>query len=456
MQEPLRVGRFPAAERMEKEEKMNAEKTMPATAARGAGAVKTPPYAWLILAVVFLASCSVPINMFKVPPIAPVLMQAFGLDVSTFGWLMTSFTVVSIILAFPAAGIVNRFGIKRVMIVALISVIVGSLLGTFSAGNAAVLLVSRFIEGVGMGVFGVTAPSALTAWFPKRRLGLAIGVWSMWMPLGSTVMLNLAPALCGDGNWQAVWWAGTVYTIIALVLVVFLYHAPSAEQVRMAGNDTEISAEESKSLNVRLPRVAIMSICLIGVAFMLDNITKNGSFNTYYPTFLMEAKGMDMAAAGLVTSITTFLGAAASPLSGFISDKLGDRKWMVVVGTVMLFVAFIWAFSWTTDAGLWFVVVVAGIFSSVLATVVVAAVPDIMGPSVRGQNLGLAVLACANGIGSAIGGVALGYLVPEFGWSTGSHILFLPILAVATVLLIVAKWNNRNAFAEANGGIEKA
>lgn len=30
---------------------------------------KTPPYAWVILIVVFLASCSVPINMFKVPPI---------------------------------------------------------------------------------------------------------------------------------------------------------------------------------------------------------------------------------------------------------------------------------------------------------------------------------------------------------------------------------------------------
>lgn len=243
-------------------------------------------------------------------------MQAFGLDVSTFGWLMTSFTVVSIILAFPAAGIVNKFGIKRVMIVALASVTMGSLIGTFSNGNAAVLLFSRFIEGIGMGVFGVSAPSALTAWFPKRRLGLAIGVWSMWMPLGSTVMLNLAPALCGDSNWQAVWWAGTIYTVIVLLMVVFLYHSPNAEQVRMAGNDDSISAEQTKQLNVRIPKIAIISICLIGVAFLLDNITKNGSFNTYYPTFLMEAKGMDMTAAGLITSVTTFLGAAGIPSLG--------------------------------------------------------------------------------------------------------------------------------------------
>ena len=411
---------------------------------------KTPPYAWAILAVVFLASCAVPFNMFKVPPIAPVLMQAFGLDVSTFGWLMTSFTVVSIILAFPAAGIVNRFGIKNVMIIALACMIAGSLVGTFSGGSAAVLLVSRFIEGIGMGVFGVSAPSALTAWFPKRRLGLAVGVWSMWMPLGSTVMLNLAPALCGESNWQAVWWAGTIYSVIVLLLVVFLYRSPSAEQQKMTGNDKTISAQQSKALKVRLPKVAIVSIVLIGIAFMLDNITKNGSFNTYYPTFLMEEKGMDMAAAAFVTSVTTFLGAAASPLSGFISDRLGDRKWFVVIGTAMLFIAFIWAFAWTTDLGLWFVVIVAGIFSSVLATVVIAAVPDIMGPSERGQNIGLAVCACANGIGSAIGGVALGYMVPVFGWATGSRILFLPILAIATVLLIVAKWNNRAAFAAAN------
>lgn len=413
--------------------------------------VKTPPYAWVILAVVFLASCVVPINMFKVPPIAPVLMGAFGFDVSTFGWLMTSFTVVSIIMAFPAAGIVNKFGIKKVLLVAIGFVIVGSLIGTFSGGNAAVLLFSRFVEGVAMGFVGVVAPAALISWFPKKRLGFAMGVWSMWMPLASTVMLNLAPALCGDGNWQAVWWAGTIYAAVVFVLFAVLYKSPTAEQVKMAGNDTDISVEQSQAHAVKVPRIAYVSMIIIGVAFLLDNITKNGSFNTYYPTFLIEAKGMDMAAASFITSITTFLGAAASPISGAISDKLGNRKWLVVLGTAMLFISFIWAFAWTTDLGLWFVVIVAGVFSSVLATVVMAAVPEIMGPSAKAQNFGMATLACANGIGSAIGGVALGYMVPMFGWATGSRVLFLPILAVALAMLLIAKWDNRAACAEANG-----
>lgn len=404
---------------------------------------KTPRYAWVILAVVFLASCAVPFNMFKVPPIAPVLMGAFGLDVTTFGWLMTAFTVVSIILAFPAAGIVNKIGIKNVVLVALACMVVGSLIGTFSNGSAAMLLFSRFVEGLGMGFFGVVAPSALTAWFPRKRLGLAIGVWSMWMPLGSTVMLNLAPALCGDGNWQAVWWAGTIYTLVVLVLFALFFKMPSAEDLKMSGNTA--AAPQAAVAKLKVPSVVLVSLVLVGAAFALDNITKNGSFNTYYPTFLQEVKGMDAAAAGLVTSVTTFLGAAASPISGAISDKLNDRKWMVAIATAMLFVAFIWAFAWEGQIGLWFVVIVAGIFSSVLATVAVAAVPEICGDDVRLQNYGLATFAFANGVGSAIGGVALGWIVPSLGWATGSRVLFLPILALAFILIVIAKWDNRVA-----------
>lgn len=412
---------------------------------------RTPAYAWVILLVTFLASFSVPMNQFKVPPITPVLMQAFGFDVTTFGWLMTAFTVMGIVTAFPAAAIVNKFGNKKVTLAAVGCVIVGSVIGTFSAGNAAVMLFSRFVEGIGFGIFGIVAPAILVEWFPKKRLGLAVGVWSMWMPLGSTVMLNLAPALCGSGNWQAVWWAGTIFAVIAFVLFAVFYKHPTAEQVHMAGNDVHVKESSSAGEKAKIPRVAIVAMCIIGFAFMLDNITKNGSFNTYYPTFLQQVKGMDMGQAGLVTSVTTVLGALASPISGMVSDKLHDRKWMVVISTAMLFVSFIWAFAWETPMGMWAVVVIAGVFSSVLATVAVAAVPEIMGSSQKGQNFGLAIFSFANGVGSAIGSVALGYIVPVLGWATGSRVLFLPIIALALVLLIVAKWDNREAFSELNG-----
>lgn len=128
-----------------------------------------------------------------------------------------------------------------------------------------------------------------------------------------------------------------------------------------------------------------------------------------------------------------------------MNPEFGTKPRVAYVKIPKPFVAFIWAFAWEGQIGLWFVVIVAGIFSSVLATVAVAAVPEICGDDVRLQNYGLATFAFANGVGSAIGGVALGWIVPSLGWATGSRVLFLPILALAFILIVIAKWDNRVA-----------
>ena len=52
-------------------------------------AVQVLPYAWVILAVVYLASVAAPLNQFKVPPIMPVLMQELGIDLAGAGSLMS-------------------------------------------------------------------------------------------------------------------------------------------------------------------------------------------------------------------------------------------------------------------------------------------------------------------------------------------------------------------------------
>jgi len=60
------------------------------------------PYAWVILAVVMLAGVSAPLNQFKVPPVMPVLMERFQLDLSAAGMLMSIFAITGLALALPA------------------------------------------------------------------------------------------------------------------------------------------------------------------------------------------------------------------------------------------------------------------------------------------------------------------------------------------------------------------
>ena len=61
---------------------------------------------------------------------------------------------------------------------------------------------------MGIGLIGVIAPATIAMWFPLARQGVPMGIWATWVPVGSVLMYNLAPALAAARGWQAVWWLG--------------------------------------------------------------------------------------------------------------------------------------------------------------------------------------------------------------------------------------------------------
>lgn len=77
------------------------------------------PYAWVILFVVFLASVAAPLNMAKVPPLMPVLRDAFTLNLGQGGALMSVFAITGLILALPTGFIMQRFGPKTTRLIAM-------------------------------------------------------------------------------------------------------------------------------------------------------------------------------------------------------------------------------------------------------------------------------------------------------------------------------------------------
>ena len=134
-----------------------------------------PPYAWVILFAVFVASVAAPLNQNKVPPLMPVLMDAFAINLSEAGLLMSVFSVTGLLLALPAGFITQRFGPKVTGLIAVGSLAVGAIIGAM-ADSMSLLLVSRVVEGVGMGLIAVVAPAVIALWFPSEKQGMAMGI----------------------------------------------------------------------------------------------------------------------------------------------------------------------------------------------------------------------------------------------------------------------------------------
>lgn len=133
-------------------------------------------YAWVILVVVFLASVAAPLNQAKIPPLMPVIMDAFQISLGQAGWLMSVFALTGLILSLPAGIFLQKFGPKKLGLVALSCLTLGATIGALSS-NPGLLIFSRVIEGSGMGLIAVVAPAAIAMWFPAERQGIPMGIW---------------------------------------------------------------------------------------------------------------------------------------------------------------------------------------------------------------------------------------------------------------------------------------
>src|SRR4051812_3253190 len=100
--------------------------------------------------------------MAKVAPALPLMRTGLGLTLVQSGFIQTMMYAVGALSGVFAGAVIDRFGQKRFALVGIWSMVAGGLLGAI-ADDFPVLLVSRFLEGVGFILFVVAAAPLLVA-----------------------------------------------------------------------------------------------------------------------------------------------------------------------------------------------------------------------------------------------------------------------------------------------------
>jgi len=392
--------------------------------------VKTPGYAWVVLFAIYLATVSAPLNQAKVPPVLPLLREVFALDYSSAGQFISIFSIMGFVLALPAGFILQKIGIKVTGLISIGSLMIGSALGAM-AGGAGLLFFGRFIEGVGMGLIMVAAPAAISVWFPAEKRGLPMGLWACSVGVGIVAAMNLAPKLVAAYNWQAVWWAGSAIAAVAFVLFAILFRMPKKDEVQQSPVQPSPGSNGNKSVSL-MKAMANSSLWMIGISFGMYNLTVM-AWNNFYPDFLATQRGYSLDDAGFISSLLMMATIFAAPVAGFISDRIGSRKKVILVPYVILTLLFLFPFTvtgWMIPS----VMILAGIMVGAIAPVILAAIPEIMKkPETIGIGMGVAAL-CQN-LGMYIGPVIFGALLEIISWPSAGY-LMIPLCAIG----IIATW----------------
>jgi len=400
--------------------------SVPGTAA--ARATSRERAAWFALAILLLFSIAAPLNQFKIPPIMPILMGAFNLSVGRAGLLMSVYAVTGLALALPAGLIFQKLGYRITGLIAGGSIVLGAVLGATSSsmGN---LLMSRVIEGIGTSFMAVLAPAIIAVRFAAQKRGAAMGIWSAWVPIGSTSMLILAPILSQGVNWQAVWWFGCGYALVTTALFVVL--------VKPA-RDSTADGSQSRPLPAASAAQVLRNcdVWLISLAFAFY-VMATMAFGTFLPTYLSLVHGMPLSQAAFPSSVMSMIIIFSCPAGGVLSDRIGSRKRPYVLGMALTAVIMPLAAVVGPNA-LILLVIAQGLVSGLVPTNIFSAAVEVAGDERLG-GLAMGIIMAGQNAGMLVGPIIFGALIE----SAGGWPLAFGSLSVMCLLGALAGWLSR-------------
>jgi predicted MFS family arabinose efflux permease len=389
---------------------------------------------WMVFVVVFFLAVCVATNMMKAPPVFTTLIPALGFTDATVGWMVSSFALMGVILAFPVGGLLQKFGVKKLLLISGISTVLGSVLGAL-ATNVPFMLASRFVEGIAFGLVSVVGIAAINTVMPDRIKGLAMGIWSVWYPVGTIISMLAAPSICDALGWQSIWWAVAVLALIATVLVVLLYAEPPQEAMPATQENPE---QKTPPVEVKPD---FRSVVLAALTFLAWNVIWAGAVNGFYPTYLQDSLEMSPQIAGLIVAIPSIIVLVLGPLSGVVSDRLGTRKWLMVFALVELLVLLLFAYSGNLALS-WTFIIAVTLAAAAMPTGVFAIVPEL---AKRPESVGmaLAILAFFQNIGVLAGSAAFGPVSSALGWQQASWFFLIPVAVFGLVCSLLIKEKRR-------------
>lgn len=405
------------------------------------GLIDTPTrgpnrYGWVVLAVVWLCGFAAPLNMVKVTALSPVLMMSFGIDEAFMGTIMSLFYILGIVMAFPAAGIVNRFGVRKVGIASLLLALVGGVVGVLSA-DVPTFMVSRVLEGAGMGIMGVVGVVAISPWFAPSKRGLPLGIWAIWVTVSFIVGPTLFTGIFDiTGSWRAVWWATLIFDAVVLVLFAALYRAPTFV---FDENEQPVVIDDSVREELPVPHITaalkLPVVWLLGV-MMFAYAAASMSIEGFFSAYVFDTFDVALTVAGVIVTSGAVIGSIFAVLSGKISDRLHSRRLVLLIGWTAGMIYAWFVFSVESLPLFIPVIILLAIGENATPSMIYAAVGEMMSPDkVAGAS---AVLALMQNVGMFLGTTVLGTLVAGMGeWALAARCTAVPLYAFGFILTVI-------------------
>ena len=344
---------------------------------------------WPIVWVAFGAGIVAATHIGKLPPALPEIRLALDAGLVTGGWIASMISCTGFALGLVAGSLADRLGQRQVLIFGLLAMTIGSLLGAF-AQSGEVMLLSRFIEGVGYTSVTITGAGMITHVTAAGDRKWALGIWSSYVPVGFSVMLIAGALVLEAWGWRTLWLISSGITVVWAGIV---WKATLGWQ-RQSGNVAMTSMLNNVTRCLASPGALLAAGCFALYA------SQHISMMAWLPSYMREVYGSSTLVAAVVPAVVLMFNAIGNWFSAWAMGR-GVSIWsLLAVGAIGMGLSQIGIFSaFLPDTARLGFAVLFGIFGGMVPAAALGSVAIYTpSPSQIGTMNGLMVMGTSTGM----------------------------------------------------------
>jgi MFS family permease len=236
-----------------------------------------------------------------------------------------------------AAAFMNRYGVRAVMVSAVILISAGYLASLVMTQVWQLVLLWGIVVGVGTGLTAmVLAVTVATRWFNARR-GLVMGVFAASNATGQLIFLPLIAALATNYGWRmSLVFICCLLALAGIVALLLMRDRPSDVSLPLYG-ETAVAPPPAGGVglvSLLLSPLIVLRDCvrvpifwILFGTFFVCGCSTNGLIQTHFVT-LCHDYGLAATTAASVLAMMGFFDFFGTIGSGWLSDRF-DPRWLL-------------------------------------------------------------------------------------------------------------------------------
>ena len=408
---------------------------------------------WWTLAAVSFGLFMIMLDNTVVNVALPAIQEDLGADLSQLQWIVAGYALTFAALMLIGGKLADAYGRRLIFVIGIVIFTLASLwCGLSDTGE--MLIVARVVQGAGAALMNPATLSIISATFPPKQRGAAIGIWAGVSALALAIGPLVGGLLTEHLSWHWIFFVNVPVGVIAIAASLMLITESKDEthvsldlpglgtsalglfaltyglieantygwtSARIVGSFVvAVVALASFVMIERRSRFPMLDLSLFrsgtytgaNVAMLLVALSMFGVF-FFVSLYMQNILGYSAVQAGAAFLPMTLLIILVAPIAGKTSDRFGSR-WLMTIGMVLLGVQLLYFSQLSATSSFWNLLpgFILGGFGMAMAMTPTAAAATRAVP-VHKSGVGSAVLNAMRQVGGSIGIALMGAIVAD-------------------------------------------